>query len=594
MKFFKRVETAFHTRVGAYVFFALAAAAFVFLFSAKWAYGWIAELYPLGGAFVPTLFCVICLCGAISLVFLLLAEKSKRKPLRAVHTAACVLTGLLLAYTCFLLFGLDKGLDPESLKNGAESLLPKLPYLGAALALPLPFVLWKKTKRAALAALCLLLAICLGGALMHFVPLVKTEKSLAKNAWHRKPLPENAAEMIAVLPSARQLSHGEDTEFYAFFHFGINTFTGSEWGTGQEDPMLFDPTSLDTDQWIESIAAAGMTGAIITAKHHDGFCLWPTEYSDFSVKNSAYQEDVVARFAESCRKYGVKFGFYLSPWDRNAATYGQSEAYNDYYVQQLTELLTNYGEVFEVWFDGAVGEEYKGIQSYDWDRWVALVRELQPNACTAIAPPVPDVAWVGNEDGLANGNVSSVRYRSEQWIWARSECDVSIRPGWFYHEQEEPKSLDELMHIYYNSIGMNCSLLLNIPPNKEGRLDQKDVDRLAEFGRAIDALYENKLPAEMTVLREGDQIYALDFKLEPGQKAKHIVLSEELGQAGERITKWSVYAKAGALYFKLGGAESAGGKTILRLNPWVKADSYRILIEEARGNPALRDISFYG
>jgi len=589
MKLFKRIGTAFHTRPGAAAFYALAASALAFFYSAKWAYGWIAELYPLGGAFVPVLFCLLGLCAAVTLVFLIVNHRA----LRTAHTIACVLSGVLFVYTAVLLFGLDKGFDLGALRQGRESLLPNLPYLAVAVALPLPFALFKQPKKAALAALCLLLILALGGAIMVVRPLVKTEESLAQDVWHRKPLPENAAEMIAVLPSERQIAHARDTEFYAFFHFGVNTFSGSEWGTGREDPALFDPTDLDTDQWIKAVADAGMTGAILTAKHHDGFCLWPSAYTEHSVKNSPYGGDVVARFAQSCRKYGVKFGFYLSPWDMNAPAYGDSDAYNEYYASQLTELLTNYGEVFEVWFDGAVGEEYKGIQTYDWDRWMALVRELQPNACTAIAPPVPDVAWVGNEDGLANGNVNSVRGR-DSLFWAKSECDVSIRPGWFYHEDQKPKSLDELMHIYYNSVGMNCSLLLNIPPNREGRLDQKDVDRLAEMGKAIKAICASPIPAEMTELRKGEAIYALDFKLDRAQKAGHVVLSEDVTQSGERITKFSIYMKAGKHWLKVGESASAGAKTIVRLSLLTpKTDTYRIIIEEARGNPDVREVKFF-
>jgi len=242
-----------------------------------------------------------------------------------------------------------------------------------------------------------------------------------------------------------------------------------------------------------------------------------------------------------------------------------------------------------------VGEEYRGIQAYDWDRWVALVRELQPGACTAIAPPAPDVAWVGNEHGLADGNVSSVKGNGDSLFWAKNECDVSIRPGWFYHSAQRPKALNELMHIYYNSVGMHCSLLLNIPPNKEGRLDQKDVDRLKEMGGAVRKIYEKSIPAKMAELCEGETIYALDFKLDRAQRAGHVVLSEDVSQFGERIMNFSIYVKLGRFYLKVGQSQSAGGKTIVRLNWFApKADSYRIVIEEARANPALRSVEFYG
>jgi len=424
-----------------------------------------------------------------------------------------------------------------------------------------------------------------------FIP---REKSFAKDAWYLKPPPENAAEKLAALPSERQIRHAEN-EMYAFFHFGINTFTGSEWGNGKENPTIFNPTALDTDQWIKTIADAGFTGAILTAKHHDGFCLWPSEYTDFSVKSSGSQTNVVKAFAESCKNYGVKFGFYLSPWDQNAPSYGKSEAYNDYYVSQLTELLTNYGEVFEVWFDGAIGKEYEGIQTYDWDRWVAVVRELQPNACTAIGPPIPDVAWVGNEQGRAKGNVFSVRKRHGQWVWAKNECDVSIRPGWFYHAKEKPKSIDQLMNIYYNSVGKNCTLLLNIPPNQEGLVDQKDVKRLAEMGRAIKAIYAFPIPSTVTSLDKDGEVYAYDFKLDSKQQVKHVVLSEDVNSFSERIERFTVYAKIGKIYFKGGTAESAGGKTIVRLKKIMpKTDSYRIVVAQSKANPVLRDVGFYG
>ena len=593
MKQFNCIGAAFHSRPGAYVFYALTALAFWLIRSAGQIHGWIPEVYP--QAFIPALTAVILVCAAVHLAWLLFWGKVKRPVLRGVHMGFCVLSGIFFVYAAVFAFSLDKGFVAAEINKALAQLFTSMALLLITVLLPVPFAIFSNPKKVIISASCITLAICFGGACVYVSQKIKTESGLAKSAWHLKPLPENAELMASILPSQRQITHAKETEFYAFFHFGINTFAGVEWGDGKEDPMIFDPAALDTDQWIKAIADAGMTGAIITAKHHDGFCLWPSEYTDFSVKNSPYRGDIVKEFAESCRKYGVKFGFYLSPWDMNSPLFGQDEAYNDHYVNQLTELLTNYGEVFEVWFDGAIADAYKGIQTYDWDRWVSIVRELQPGAVTAIAPPVPDVAWVGNEDGLANGNVNSVRYRSGQWIWARSECDVSIRHGWFYHDHEGPKSLDHLMRIYYNSIGMNCTLLLNIPPNREGRLDQKDVDRLAEMGRAVEAVYANEIPAEMTVLREGRNTFAYDFKLDAPQKARHVILSEDVSRFGERITSWSVYAKVGGLYSKVGEAESAGAKTIVRLSRFApKTDSYRIVIEEARANPALNKITFYG
>ena len=216
--------------------------------------------------------------------------------------------------------------------------------------------------------------------------LIALKTDFSNDAWFLKPQAPNSANEIAVLPSERQKAHSA-MEYYGFVHFGVDTFTGLQLGTGKEDPKIFNPKKLNTDQWVKAMADSGMTGAIITAKHHDGFCLWPSAYTDFSVKSSPYKNgngDVVKEFADSCRKYGLKFGFYLSPFDLNASSYGKGQAYNDYYVNQLKELLTNYGDVFAVWFDNYIPDEYKGLQTYDWDRIIATVREYQPDAVTCV------------------------------------------------------------------------------------------------------------------------------------------------------------------------------------------------------------------
>jgi len=434
---------------------------------------------------------------------------------------------------------------------------------------------------------------------------VKTD--VAGDAWHLKPPPANAAEQLAVLPSPRQIAHAE-LEYYGFVHFGINTFTGREWGTGAEDPALFNPAALDTDQWAKAMADAGMKGAILTAKHHDGFCLWPSAHTEHSVKNSPYKDGqgvVVAQFAQSCRKYGLQFGFYLSPWDMHEPTYGTGAGYDEFYTQQLRELLTGYGEVTFVWLDGANGEGPGGKrQEYDWERYYALVRELQPNAVICVAGP--DVAWVGNEDGLANGNVSSVRGNPGNLHWKKSECDVSIRPGWFFHGNERPKTLNQLMYIYYNSVGMNCALLLNIPPNADGLFDRRDVERLACFRGEIDKIYASPVvPSEVSVsdviLKDdaqsymfADDEYCVDFTLDSMKRLRHVVLSEDSNVYSERIRAFSVYAKLGPLYIRVGRAQSAGNKTIVKLSaltPWT--DTYRIVIEQSKANPVLRYVGLY-
>ena len=433
--------------------------------------------------------------------------------------------------------------------------------------------------------------------------LFAVRSDLSGDAWFLKEPPANAAEELAVLPSARQIAHAQ-LEYYGFVHFGINTFTGQEWGTGAEAPALFNPLMLDTDQWVKAMADAGMKGAILTAKHHDGFCLWPSAYTEHSVKNSPYkngQGDVVAEFAASCRKYGLKFGFYLSPWDRHEPTYGQGAAYDAFYKAQLRELLTGYGEVTFVWLDGANGEGPNGKkQAYAWQDYYDLVRELQPDAVMCVAGP--DVAWVGNEDGLANGNVSSVKGAR----WAKSECDVSIRPGWFYHEDQQPKRLDELMHIYYNSVGMNCALLLNIPPNKDGLFAQADVDQLKAFRREIDKMYARPVmpsvkPEAQAILLDDAASYAfagteyfLDFKLDTCERLKHVVVSEDSNAYSERVRAFTVYAKLGPWYIRVGQAQSAGNKTIVKLGALTpKTDSYRIVVEQSKAAPVLRFVGLY-
>ena len=434
---------------------------------------------------------------------------------------------------------------------------------------------------------------------------VRTDFS--EDAWFLKAPPANAAEELGVLPSARQIAHAR-LEYYGFVHFGINTFTGREWGTGAEDPALFNPARLDTDQWAKAMADAGMKGAILTAKHHDGFCLWPSAYTEHSVKNSPYQDgqgDVVKEFADSCRKYGLKFGFYLSPWDMHEPSYGAGEAYDEFYKAQLRELLTGYGDVTFVWLDGANGEGPNGKkQEYDRQGYFDLVRELQPDAVLCVMGP--DVAWVGNEDGLANGNVSSVRGQPGSLRWAKSECDVSIRPGWFYHENESPKSLSQLMYIYYNSVGMNCALLLNIPPNRDGLFAQTDVDRLKEFRREIDKIYANPVvpavkPEAQAILLDDAQSYAfsddeyfLDFALDTRGRLRHVVLSEDADAYSERVRAFAVYATLGPWYIRVGRAQSAGNKTIVKLGALTpRTDAYRIVIEQSKAAPVLRFVGLY-
>ena len=292
---------------------------------------------------------------------------------------------------------------------------------------------------------------------------------------------------FGAVPSYRQMEWYK-REKSAFFHFGINTFTSKEWGDGTDSPKLFNPQKLDCRQWIRAVKEAGFKAAIITAKHHDGFCLWPSKYTDYSVKSSPYKDgkgDIVKEFTDACHEYGIKAGIYLSPWDRHEKSYGTKE-YNDYYANQLTELMTNYGKIYECWWDGAGSKE----ADYDWARWSYIVRNLQPD-CVIFgslgATDFVESRWIGNESGsssqacwatinpdaLRTENVkdlNSGHFGGERFIPA--EADTSVRPGWFYHEEQDNmvKSPSELFKYWFNSVGTNAGMLLNIPPDKNGLL----------------------------------------------------------------------------------------------------------------------------
>jgi len=312
-----------------------------------------------------------------------------------------------------------------------------------------------------------------------------------------------------VVPAERQVAW-QGLEFQAFVHFGMNTFTDREWGQGTEDPRLFNPLEFDASQWAEAFKAAGMRGVVFSAKHHDGFCLWPSRFTDHSVAQSLWREgkgDAVREVADACRQAGLKFGVYLSPWDRHEPTYGDSPRYNDFFLNQLRELLTQYGEISEVWFDGACGEGPNGKrQVYDWGAYWRLIRELQPRAVISIMGP--DVRWIGNEAGVAResewsvvptsqmddwpaekdpGGIAGINAqapdlgstraiaesarRGGRLFWYPGQVDVSIRPGWFYHAAEDMrvKTIGHLLDIYYTSVGGNAQLLLNVPPDRRGR-----------------------------------------------------------------------------------------------------------------------------
>ena len=325
------------------------------------------------------------------------------------------------------------------------------------------------------------------------------------------------------IPSERQ-KIWQEMEYYAFIHFNMNTFTNLEWGYGNESPSTFNPTELDTDQWARIIKESGMKGIVITAKHHDGFSLWPSNYTEHSVKNSPWKNgkgDLIKELQNSCEKFDLKLGIYLSPWDRNHSEYG-TENYIKYFRNQLTELLTNYGEIFEVWFDGANGGSgfYGGADNirkvdkktyYDWPNTYSLIRKLQPNA-VIFSDSGPDIRWVGNEKGYANKTTWSNIYRDSVYTgmvdyskfssgqengthYIPTETDVSIRPGWYYHPEQDDKvkSLEKLIDIYFNSVGLNSSLLLNIPVDTRGLIHENDAKRMIELNNYLKSTFKNNL-----------------------------------------------------------------------------------------------------
>jgi len=339
---------------------------------------------------------------------------------------------------------------------------------------------------------------------------------------------------FGALPSSRQL-RWQETETNAFLHFTVNTFTGKEWGDGAEDPGLFNPSNFDPDAILVALKAGGMKGVILTCKHHDGFCLWPTRTTEHCIRNSRWRGgkgDVVRDISRAAARHGLKFGVYLSPWDRNNPDYGKP-AYISTYREQLTELLTHYGEIFEVWFDGANGGDgyYGGAREnrtidkhtyYDWQHTWQLVRRLQPKA-VIFSDVGPDIRWTGNEKGYAGetcwttfdpvsadggpaapGNIvsgASVTGTRFGAHWMPAECDVSIRPGWFWHESEDAhvKTPEQLMELYFKSVGRGANLLLNIPPNRHGLLSPEDVRSLEEFHRHLQSAFEENLASKATL-----------------------------------------------------------------------------------------------
>ena len=429
-----------------------------------------------------------------------------------------------------------------------------------------------------------------------------------------------------LVPTAQQLEW-QQMEFTAFLHFGMNTFTGNEWGHGTDSPALFNPSELDCEQWVKALKDGGFKMALITAKHHDGFCLWQTETTEYSVKNSPWKDgkgDVVRELRDACEKYGMKFGVYLSPWDRNAPSYGDSPAYNKFFIAQLTELLTNYGEVHEVWFDGACAEGPNGKkQEYDWTAILAKIRELQPKAVTAIMGD--DVRWVGNEGGLGRETEWSATVippgsythkkaakealgleemskdlgsrelvaKAQEVYWYPSEVDVSIRPGWFYHAEQDGqvRSLANLVNIYYRSVGCNSVLLLNIPPDRRGLIHEIDVQRIKELSEYINKTFANNY------VEKGKQDWAAqvgeskEYDVKPGAMVNTFLIQEDITK-GQRVEDFLVEVYSNGAWQYATEGTTIGYKRLLRFSD-CQPEKVRVTIRGARATANISNVGLY-
>jgi alpha-L-fucosidase len=411
-------------------------------------------------------------------------------------------------------------------------------------------------------------------------------------------------------PSPSQLAWQRD-ELALFLHFGVNTFTDREWGDGREDPLIFSPNALDARQWTRAARGAGARALILTAKHHDGFCLWPTRTTDHSVAASPWrsgQGDVVRDFVDACRAEGLKAGLYLSPWDRNSPTYGDSPRYNDLYCDQLTELLTRYGPIAEVWFDGANGEGPNGKrQVYDWPRFFGLVRRLQPGA-VMFSDAGPDVRWCGNESGTAGDpnwssvNPNVVTFPGENGpgvndalqhgdragiVWRPAEVDVSIRPGWFYHpaDDERVRTVDNLVGLYFSSVGRNGKLLLNVPPTREGLLHATDVARLASFRARLTSQFEHDLAQGTRRASSAIGAGPAAVELDMGRAVTiGVARLEEDITRGQSVAQYALYGATDREWQVLSRGSTIGYAKLDRLAP-VTVRRVRLTIEDSAGTP---------
>jgi len=446
------------------------------------------------------------------------------------------------------------------------------------------------------------------------------------------------------VPTPQQIEY-QELELIGFIHYTVNAFTDKEWGYGDEPESIFNPSELDVEQWVKTAKAGGMKQLILTAKHHDGFCLWPSEYTEHSVKNAPVQVDIVKAFTEACRKHGIRPGLYLSPWDRNHADYGNKK-YIEYYRNQLKELLTNYGPIYEIWFDGANGGDgyYGGANEirnidrdtyYEWPETWALVKSLQPDILI-FSDAGPDIHWIGNEKGYASETFWSTFDRDAVTVgsadrdylntgdpngpdWVVGECDVSIRPGWFYHkdEDDEVKTPQQLVDLYYKSVGRNATFLLNLPPDQRGLIHENDVKSLTEFKSIIDETFATNLALNATAFSTShwngknftaahlvdtdaasywaaapkDRAAALSLTFDNEIVFDRIMLQEPI-RLGQRISEFTVEAFVNDAWQDIATGTTIGYKRLLRIDP-VTTDHIRIKIKNANNTPALSNIGLY-
>ncbi len=455
---------------------------------------------------------------------------------------------------------------------------------------------------------------------------------------------------LGPVPTPEQLAWHE-MEQTAFIHFTINTFTDLEWGYGDESPELFNPSELDADQWIRVLKETGFKGVILTCKHHDGFSLWPTQYSEHNISKSPYKDgkgDIVREVSDACKKYGLKFGVYLSPWDRNRADYGQP-SYVEYYRNQLKELFTSYGDIYEMWFDGANGGDgyYGGAKEerkidrknyYDWPTTLDLVRGIQPDVIF-FSDAGPGVRWGGNERAEAGstnwhtittdtlhagkgGSESLLNTGAENGTsWVPLEANTSIRPGWFYHAKEDTlvKTPEKLFETYLTSVGRSATLLLNIPPDRRGLFHENDIEALKGWQALLKSEFKTDLAPKATItgsnIRANAQGYkaenlidanketywatddqvtngSIEMVWEQEQEVKYVLLQEYI-QLGQRVKAFAIEAWDGAEWKEVGAGTTIGYKRILRLDEPVKTNKLKVTIKDSKACLVLSNLEVY-